>query len=163
MCFKATLSIRNLYIHIIYFHHTYRCYKILNLVSYSSPSQKRSMSRSLPASEEEMLMIPHVTKANFDKYGSALLDVTQRYAAQKMSKLLGNKTDQVGDRCCSYSKIIQEDDMVDNLRTTFMYLVNFCTYSECRVCYSCWYQNHRGILYSCCMTYDVHQDTREEV
>ncbi|XP_069186238.1 recQ-like DNA helicase BLM isoform X1 [Procambarus clarkii] len=44
----------------------------------------RLMSRSLPESEDEMLKIPHVTKANFDKYGQALLDITQRYAAQKL-------------------------------------------------------------------------------
>ncbi|XP_071549733.1 recQ-like DNA helicase Blm [Panulirus ornatus] len=44
----------------------------------------RLMSRSLPESEEEMLKIPHVTKANFEKYGQALLDITQRYAAQKL-------------------------------------------------------------------------------
>ncbi|XP_042866090.1 Bloom syndrome protein homolog isoform X3 [Penaeus japonicus] len=44
----------------------------------------RLMSKSLPESEEEMLRIPHVTKANFDKYGHSLLDVTQRFAAQKL-------------------------------------------------------------------------------
>lgn len=42
------------------------------------------MSKSLPESEEEMLRIPHVTKANYDKYGHSLLDVTQRFAAQKL-------------------------------------------------------------------------------
>ncbi|XP_047475252.1 Bloom syndrome protein homolog isoform X2 [Penaeus chinensis] len=44
----------------------------------------RLMSKSLPESEEEMLRIPHVTKANYDKYGHSLLDVTQRFAAQKL-------------------------------------------------------------------------------
>ncbi|XP_068228588.1 recQ-like DNA helicase Blm [Palaemon carinicauda] len=44
----------------------------------------RVMSRILPECEEEMRKIPHITKANFDKYGQALLEVTQRYAAQKL-------------------------------------------------------------------------------
>ncbi|XP_076043264.1 Bloom syndrome helicase isoform X2 [Oratosquilla oratoria] len=44
----------------------------------------RHMSQSMPESEEEMLKIPHVTQANYFKYGGALLEVTQRYAAQKL-------------------------------------------------------------------------------
>ncbi|XP_008211497.1 Bloom syndrome protein homolog isoform X1 [Nasonia vitripennis] len=43
----------------------------------------RVMSQQLPESEEDMLKIPHVTKANFDKYGKALLDITQKYAAER--------------------------------------------------------------------------------
>ncbi|CAK9804897.1 RecQ-like DNA helicase Blm [Anthophora plagiata] len=43
----------------------------------------RAMSQKLPNSEEAMLQIPHVTKANFEKYGKALLDITQKYAAEK--------------------------------------------------------------------------------
>ena len=46
----------------------------------------RAMSQQLPVDEEAMLKIPHVTKANFDKYGKALLDVTQKYAAEKVGK-----------------------------------------------------------------------------
>ena len=42
------------------------------------------MSSQLPESEEEMMEIPHVTRANYEKYGEALLDVTQRFAAQKL-------------------------------------------------------------------------------
>ena len=42
------------------------------------------MSIELPESEEEMMKIPHVTRANYEKYGESLLDVTQRYAAQKL-------------------------------------------------------------------------------
>lgn len=44
----------------------------------------RAMSMQLPIDEESMLKIPHVTKANFDKYGKALLDVTQKYATEKV-------------------------------------------------------------------------------
>nr|XP_034193285.1 Bloom syndrome protein homolog isoform X1 [Osmia lignaria] len=43
----------------------------------------RAMSQKLPDTEEAMLQIPHVTKANFEKYGKALLDITQKYAAEK--------------------------------------------------------------------------------
>nr|XP_003705470.1 PREDICTED: Bloom syndrome protein homolog isoform X1 [Megachile rotundata] len=43
----------------------------------------RAMSQRLPDNEQAMLEIPHVTQANFDKYGKALLDITQKYAAEK--------------------------------------------------------------------------------
>ncbi|XP_015186899.1 PREDICTED: Bloom syndrome protein homolog isoform X2 [Polistes dominula] len=52
----------------------------------------RAMSQQLPDNEEAMLQIPHVTKANFDKYGKALLDITQKYAAEKY--VLLNETDE---------------------------------------------------------------------
>lgn len=48
------------------------------------------MSQNMPESEEEMLMISHVTKANFEKYGKALLEVTQQYAAQKLGSYLNS-------------------------------------------------------------------------
>ena len=38
----------------------------------------RVMAQKLPETEEEMLKIPHVTRANFVKYGAPLLEVTQR-------------------------------------------------------------------------------------
>lgn len=41
------------------------------------------MSQRLPETEEAMMQLPHVTKANFDKYGRALLDITQKYASEK--------------------------------------------------------------------------------
>ncbi|XP_066947324.1 recQ-like DNA helicase blm-1 [Macrobrachium rosenbergii] len=56
----------------------------------------RVMSRMLPECEEEMRKIPHITKANFDKYGQALLEVTQRYAAQKLV-ILSERADQSFD------------------------------------------------------------------
>ncbi|KAL0279324.1 UNVERIFIED_CONTAM: hypothetical protein PYX00_000916 [Menopon gallinae] len=43
----------------------------------------RLMSQNLPETAEEMLSINHVTKANFEKYGEALLDVTKNFAEQK--------------------------------------------------------------------------------
>lgn len=44
----------------------------------------RAMSQRLPENEETMLQIPHVTKANFVKYGKTLLEITQKYAAEKV-------------------------------------------------------------------------------
>jgi len=44
------------------------------------------MSHSLPETEEEMLKIVGVTKANFDKYGRQLLEITQEAAANKFGK-----------------------------------------------------------------------------
>ncbi|XP_014233989.1 Bloom syndrome protein homolog isoform X1 [Trichogramma pretiosum] len=43
----------------------------------------RVMSKQLPKKKEDMLRIPHVTKANFEKYGKALLDITQKFAIEK--------------------------------------------------------------------------------
>lgn len=44
------------------------------------------MSNSLPETEEEMLKIVGVTKANFEKYGRQLLEITQEAAANKFGK-----------------------------------------------------------------------------
>lgn len=44
------------------------------------------MSQSLPETEEEMLKIVGVTKANFEKYGKQLLEITQEAAANKFGK-----------------------------------------------------------------------------
>ncbi|XP_016845687.1 Bloom syndrome protein homolog isoform X1 [Nasonia vitripennis] len=48
----------------------------------------RVMSQQLPCDREAMLKIPHVTEANFEKYGKALLDVTQKYAQEKKELLI---------------------------------------------------------------------------
>ncbi|XP_014298440.1 recQ-like DNA helicase Blm isoform X1 [Microplitis demolitor] len=45
----------------------------------------RAMSQQLPATKEEMLKIPHVTEANFNKYGKVLLQITERFAAEKVA------------------------------------------------------------------------------
>lgn len=47
----------------------------------------KAMAQSLPESESDMLSLPHVTKANFEKYGKELLAVTSEYASEKLSKL----------------------------------------------------------------------------
>ncbi|KAF6210144.1 hypothetical protein GE061_013246 [Apolygus lucorum] len=43
----------------------------------------KSMSRKMPTSEEDMLKIVGVTKANFDRYGKILLDIIEGFAAAK--------------------------------------------------------------------------------
>ncbi|XP_052121683.1 recQ-like DNA helicase Blm isoform X1 [Frankliniella occidentalis] len=55
----------------------------------------RTMSQELPENEEEMLKIPHVTKANFLKYGDALLEVTQEYAKRRNALLAKREEDKV--------------------------------------------------------------------
>ncbi|XP_054742709.1 recQ-like DNA helicase Blm [Anastrepha obliqua] len=48
----------------------------------------KAMSEALPESESDMLSIPHVTKANFDKYGNKMLEITRNYAAEKLCLLM---------------------------------------------------------------------------
>lgn len=44
----------------------------------------KQMASELPENKEQMLKIQHVTKANFEKYGQMLLDITEQYAAEKV-------------------------------------------------------------------------------
>lgn len=41
------------------------------------------MAKSMPTTEEEMLKIPHVTKANFGKFGEQFLETLTHYAGEK--------------------------------------------------------------------------------
>lgn len=43
----------------------------------------KAMAEELPTSEKDMCAIPHVTKANFEKYGVKLLEITTGYATEK--------------------------------------------------------------------------------
>lgn len=43
----------------------------------------RQMSVSMPETEEEMMQIPHITKANFMKYGKRFLETIIPYSAQR--------------------------------------------------------------------------------
>lgn len=45
-----------------------------------------TMAEKLPETEAEMMQIPHITKANYEKFGERLLAITQNYAAQKLSE-----------------------------------------------------------------------------
>ncbi|KAH8355559.1 hypothetical protein KR200_005114 [Drosophila serrata] len=44
----------------------------------------KSMAETLPLTEKDMCSIPHVTKANYDKYGAKLLEITSNYASEKL-------------------------------------------------------------------------------
>ncbi|XP_034952753.1 Bloom syndrome protein homolog isoform X2 [Chelonus insularis] len=55
----------------------------LQLSSMINPIAVRAMSQQMPNTKEEMLKIPHVTEAIFEKYGKTCLEVTTRYAAEK--------------------------------------------------------------------------------
>lgn len=46
------------------------------------------MSLKMPNTAEEMLALPHVTKANFDKYGKRLLNITMNYRAMKETLMI---------------------------------------------------------------------------
>lgn len=48
------------------------------------------MSQILPETKEEMLKIVGVTKANFDKYGQQLIEITLEAAANRFGKKLYN-------------------------------------------------------------------------
>ncbi|XP_017141776.1 Bloom syndrome protein homolog [Drosophila miranda] len=44
----------------------------------------KSMAELLPLTAKDMCSIPHVTKANYDKYGEKLLEITCNYASEKL-------------------------------------------------------------------------------
>lgn len=52
------------------------------------------MSVSMPETPEEMLLLPGVTKANFEKYGKKLLDLCINYSSQKFL-ILSEKQDDI--------------------------------------------------------------------
>lgn len=43
----------------------------------------KMMAESMPTTEEEMMKISHVTKANFDKFGEQLLETLRHYAGER--------------------------------------------------------------------------------
>lgn len=43
----------------------------------------KQMAESMPSTEEEMMKIPHVTKANYEKYGKDLLSILQHHAGER--------------------------------------------------------------------------------
>ncbi|XP_014206098.1 Bloom syndrome protein homolog [Copidosoma floridanum] len=54
----------------------------------------REMSRQLPTSQRAMMRIPHVTKANFQKYGRTLLEIISKYAKEKKKILREDQKNQ---------------------------------------------------------------------
>lgn len=56
----------------------------VTLLSIMNMQAIKAMAETMPETEEEMLLIPHVTQANFIKFGRDLLTITQQYAAEKL-------------------------------------------------------------------------------
>ncbi|XP_071453979.1 recQ-like DNA helicase Blm [Hetaerina americana] len=56
----------------------------------------RLMSQRMPETVEEMLKIPHVTQANFEKFGKPLLEITIQYATQKLLMMAEYSDDNMG-------------------------------------------------------------------
>ncbi|KOB68934.1 ATP-dependent DNA helicase hus2 [Operophtera brumata] len=48
----------------------------------------KAMAARLPETMLDMLAMPHVTRANYDKYGAELLKITSGYAVEKMGLLM---------------------------------------------------------------------------
>ncbi|XP_011505803.1 PREDICTED: Bloom syndrome protein homolog [Ceratosolen solmsi marchali] len=73
------------------------------------------MSKQLPESEEAMLKIDRITKANYDKYGKSLLNITQKYALEKnelLKKCKSSKTSYLNknskdNHCIKYTKAVK--------------------------------------------------------
>ncbi|XP_058821975.1 recQ-like DNA helicase Blm isoform X2 [Topomyia yanbarensis] len=66
--------------------------KNVTLASIMNMQALKAMSERLPETQAEMLSLPHVTKANFEKYGQQLLEITQNYAAEKLCIMLDADT-----------------------------------------------------------------------
>uniref|UniRef100_A0A182NDW4 RecQ-like DNA helicase BLM n=1 Tax=Anopheles dirus TaxID=7168 RepID=A0A182NDW4_9DIPT len=62
--------------------------KKVNLASIMNIQALKAMSEKVPETATEMLALPHVTKANFEKYGKELLEITQNYAAERLCLLI---------------------------------------------------------------------------
>lgn len=69
------------------------------------------MSKRMPKSEEEMLQIQHVTKANFGKFGKKFLETTQNYAAMKEINALDFDDDDEGDGGGDYDEEAEESNV----------------------------------------------------
>ncbi|XP_049285087.1 Bloom syndrome protein homolog isoform X1 [Anopheles funestus] len=68
--------------------------KNATLASIMNIQALKAMSEKLPESPGEMLTLPHVTKANFEKYGKQLLEITQNYAAEKLMLMMDTQDQQ---------------------------------------------------------------------
>lgn len=69
----------------------------------------KAMAEELPENEEAMLLIPHVTKANFEKFGKELLGITKDYSAERLCILLDIEEEK---KSASSNVVIEDaDDM----------------------------------------------------
>lgn len=55
-----------------------------SLASVLPQAALKAMASKLPESSADMLALPYVTRANYDKYGAKLLTITSAYAIEKM-------------------------------------------------------------------------------
>ena len=60
--------------------------KNITLASVMHIEALKQMSNLLPVTEQEIMQIPHVTKANYEKYGKSLLEITTKYACKYKRK-----------------------------------------------------------------------------
>ncbi|XP_034833242.1 recQ-like DNA helicase Blm [Maniola hyperantus] len=65
----------------------------------------RAMASSLPDNPAAMLALPHVTRANYEKYAVRLLEITSAYAVEKMGLLM-----QYEDELEEKKTAVKEDD-----------------------------------------------------
>ncbi|XP_077290557.1 recQ-like DNA helicase Blm [Arctopsyche grandis] len=62
--------------------------KNISIASVMNLQALKAMAQKLPETTEEMLSLPHVTKANFEKYGKELLEITTRFSMEKLTILI---------------------------------------------------------------------------
>jgi bloom syndrome protein len=48
----------------------------------------KAMATRLPEQAEDMMALPHITRANYLKFGPQLLNITSAYAVEKIGKYL---------------------------------------------------------------------------
>ncbi|XP_052902181.1 recQ-like DNA helicase Blm [Anopheles moucheti] len=91
--------------------------KNATLASIMNIQALKAMSEKLPESSGEMLTLPHVTKANFEKYGKHLLEITQNYAAEKLMLMMDTQDQEeavaVGSDDSDGSSAVGDDDGTD--------------------------------------------------
>lgn len=84
----------------------------VTMVSIMNMQAIKAMSEKMPESEQEMLSIPHVTKANFEKFGQELLQITQQYSAEKLCILLDMQESQESKK--KHSNTMDNDSDADS-------------------------------------------------
>lgn len=90
----------------------------ITLASVMNNEALKAMAQELPENVDAMLCIPHVTRANFDKFGKELLAITQDYAAEKFCVLMDMEEEK---KAASTSAVIEDSDETekwDNFLTT---------------------------------------------
>lgn len=66
----------------------------MNYVNVINLAALKQMSKEMPVCEEEMLCIPHITKAVYEKYGERVLAITRQYASEKLAHTLADENEE---------------------------------------------------------------------